>query len=83
MAKRKKDSDLGIVKPSMAIVGGGVVLGVGSSIVGGVGGSTAAGAQGGLVAASSFLPVAGTAIGAGLTLRQLRNLEEQTKRKRR
>ena len=81
MARKKKDLD--IAKPALALTGGAVVLGIGGSVVGGVGGSTAGAAGGGLVAAASFLPPIGAAIGAGLTIQQLQKLEKQVKRKRR
>ena len=80
MAKRKKD--LGIAKPAGALVGGAVILGAGGSVVGAIPGTTAATAGGGLTAMASFMPVAGTAIGAGLTIQQLKKLEKQTKRRR-
>ena len=83
MARKKKDSEFGIAKPALALTGGAVVHGIGSSVVGGVGGSTAGAAGGGLVAAASFLPPIGAAIGAGLTIQQLQKLEKQVKRKRR
>ncbi len=81
MAKKKKVSDLGIARPAMGLIGGGIALGLGSSIVGSVGGSTAASAQGGLTTAASFLPIAGTAVGAGLTIRQLKKLEKMQERR--
>ena len=81
MARKKKDSDLGIARPAMGLVGGGVILGVGSSVVGSVGDSTAASAQAGLGAAASFLPTAGTIVGADLTLRQLERLKKAGKRR--
>lgn len=78
MAKHKKAKDIGVIKPTGALVGGAVILGVGSSVVGAAGGPV-----GGLTAAASFMPVIGTGVGVGLTIQQLRKLEEQTKRKRR
>ncbi len=83
MARKKKDSDLGIARPAMGIVSGGVILGVGSSVVGGVGGSTAASSQAGLGAAAGFLPPMGATVGAGLTVQQLRKLQKVSKRRRR
>ena len=80
MARKKKD--LGIARPAKGLVKGTIILGVGGSVIAGVGGSTAASAGAGITAAASFLPVAGTAIGGGLVVRQLKRLEKQTKRKR-
>ena len=82
MAKRKKDSDLGIVRASKGIVVGSAVLGFGGSVVGGVGGSTAASSQAGLGAAAGFLPIGGTTIGGGLVVGQLRKLNKQVKHRK-
>ncbi len=76
MARKKKDSDLGIVRASKGIVVGSAVLGFGSSVVSGVGGSTA-----GLTAAASFLPPISATVGAGLTLRQLERLKKASKQR--
>ena len=80
---RKKRNELDLVRPAGGLLLGGIALGVGSSVVGSVGGATAANAQAGLGTFSSFLPVVGTGIGAGIVIGQLRNLEDTTKRKRR
>lgn len=80
---RKKNKDIGIARPATQLLVGGVVLGVGSSIVGKIGGATAVNAQAGLTTVSSFLPVIGTGLGSFIVVRQLRNLEESIKRKRR
>lgn len=77
MAK-KRNKDLGITKPAIGLTIGGSILGVGAGVAVAAGGSGA-----GLTAAAGFLPTAGIAIGAGLTVGQLRKLEEQNKRKRR
>ncbi len=86
MAKRKKDSDLGIVRASKGIVVGSAVLGFGGSVVGAasgpVGGSTAASSQAGLGAAAGFLPIVGTTIGGGLVVGQLRKLNKQVKHRK-
>lgn len=78
MAKKKKE--LGMVKPALAMTGASVVLGVGSQVAVGSGGSAA-----GIGAMSGFLPIAGSAMGAGVVVGQLRKLEEagKTRRKRR
>ena len=76
MAKRKKVAETGLIGPTGQLVGGAVILGAGASVATGVGGST-----GGITAAASFMPVIGMGVGAGLTVRQLRKLEKQTKRK--
>ena len=83
MGKRKKREDMGMVKPAMGLVGGGVILGVGGSVVGAIPGTTAATAGGGLTAMASFMGPMGATVGAGLTVQQLRKLEKQTKRRRR
>ena len=77
MDKRKKREDLGITRPAMGLVGGAAILGIGSTVAVKAGGSAA-----GMSAAASFLPPMGTAVGAGLTVMQLRKLEKQTKRKK-
>ncbi len=82
MARRKKKEDFGIAKPAMSLVGGATILGVGGAVVTGVGGPTAGAAGGGLTAAASFLPPIGAAIGAGLTVQQLKKLQKTAKRKR-
>ncbi len=76
MARKKKD--LGIAKPALGLTVGATILGVGAGVAVKAGGSGA-----GLSAAAGFLPTMGTAVGAGLTIGQLRRLEKQTKRKRR
>ncbi len=81
MAKKKKD--LGIAKPAMGLVGGAAILGVGGSVVGAIPGTTAATAGGGLTAAAGFMPLMGTAMGAGLTVQQLRKLQKVSKKHRR
>ena len=85
MARRKKREELGIARPAIGLLGAAVTLGVGAQVVSQVGGSTAASAGGGLVVASSFLPVAGTVIGGGIVIGQLRGLQTQVepRRKRR
>lgn len=83
MAKHKKAQDVGVLRPAKGLVKGAVILGVGGSVIAGVGGSTAASAGAGVTAAASFLPIAGTALGAGVVVGQLRKLEKQTKRRRR
>ncbi len=83
MEKHRKAKDVGFIKPAKGLVGGTVILGVGGSVVSGIGGPTANVAGGGLVTAAGFFPAIGTAVGAGLTVQQLRKLEKQTKRKRR
>ncbi len=57
-------------------------LGIGSVVVGKIGGSTAAASQAGLQTFSGFLPVAGTALGAGAALRSLSFLEPDKRRKK-
>ena len=76
MAKRKKVSDMDIIGASKGIVVSSAVLGFGGSIVSGAGGNTT-----GISAAASFLPPIGAAIGAGLTVRQLKKLEKLQKRR--
>lgn len=83
MANKRNRRRNGLIEGTRGIVVGATILGVGSSVVGGIGGSTAASAQAGLGAAAGFLPVIGTAVGAGVVIRQLDNLQESTKRKRR
>ncbi len=83
MANKKKSALNGLNRGSRGIVVGGATLGIGSQVIGTIGGSTAPAAQSGLLAAASFLPVVGTAVGAGVVVRQLDNLQESTKRKRR
>ena len=78
MAKRrKKMQDMGMVKPALGLTGGAVVLGMGSQVVSSVGGSTA-----GMGVASRFLSPMGTALGVGLTIRELRKLKRVQKQKR-
>ncbi len=77
MAKRKKDSDLGIVRASKGIVVGSAVLGFGGSVVGAAGGPV-----GGITAAAGFLPIVGTTIGGGLVVGQLRKLNKQVKHRK-
>jgi len=78
MARRKKNEGLGIIMPTRDIVVGASILGIGATVVARTGGPTA-----GISAAASFLPVIGVTVGGGLALRQLRSLQQQTKRKRR
>ena len=80
MAKKRKKTSLG--EAGIGLTKGAVILGVGGSVVGAIPGTTAATAGGGLTAMASFMPVAGTAIGAGLTIQQLKKLEKQNKRRR-
>ena len=68
MAKKRKE--MGLKQASMGLVGGAVILSTGSQVVSSVGGSGA-----GLTAAARFLPTMGTALGAGLTLQQVRKLQ--------
>ena len=75
--KRREDMELGFVRPARDIVVGGSILGIGATVVARTGGPTA-----GISAAASFLPVVGVTVGGGLALRQLRNLQGQTKRKK-
>lgn len=79
MAKKKKDS--GMAKPALGLVSGVVILGAGSSMVSGIGGPTAGYAGAGLTSAASFMPPMGAAVGAGLTVQQLKKLQKQTKQK--
>ena len=81
--KRKNVQDIGIARPAMGLVVGGTILSVGGSVIAGVGGSTAASAGAGVTAVASFLPVAGTVIGGGIVVGQLRNLQMQIEPKRR
>ncbi len=81
MAKKRKE--IGLKQASMGLVGGAVILGAGSSVVGAIPGTTAATAGGGITAAASFMPVMGTALGAGLTIRELKKLQKVSKKHRR
>ena len=72
MAKRKKD---GLKQATIGLVGGSVILSTGSSVVQKTGGSAA-----GLTAAAGFMPAMGTAMGAGMTLMQLKKLERLKRR---
>ena len=59
------------------ILFGGTGLSLGSSIIGKLPASAAqTGVQGGLASAGSFFPVMGTIGGAGLAMKQLKNLRE-------
>ena len=86
MARRKRRDEIGFVRPAVGLLGAGVAFGVGASLVEGVGGSTAASAGKGLAVGASFLPVAATAVGGFIVVRQLqglqRQVEQQTKRRR-
>lgn len=75
MARRKKD--LGMARPAMGLVKGGVVLGVGSSVVTAAGGSAA-----GMTTMAGFMPAMGVAIGGGIALQQVRRLQKQTRRRK-
>ena len=81
MGKHRKAQDVGFARPAKGLVKGAVILGVGGSVIAGVGGSTAASAGAGVTAAASFLPVAGTAIGGGIVIRQLKKLQKVRKRR--
>ena len=81
MARKKKE--VGIIEPTKDFIIGSSILGVGGSVIAGVPGATAAKAGEGILAASSLLPTMGVALGGGLVIGQLRNLEKSTKRKRR
>lgn len=81
MAKKRKE--MGLKQATTGIVGGAVILGMGGAVVGAIPGTTAATAGGGITAAASFMPVMGTALGAGLTVRELRKLEKVSKKHRR
>ncbi len=85
MAKRKNREELGIARPALGLVAGATILGVGGTVIAGVGGSTAASAGAGVTAVASFLPVAGTVIGGGIVIGQLRGLQRhvEPRRKRR
>ncbi len=76
MAKRKKESEMGLKQATIGIVGGSVILGVGSGAAVKAGGSAA-----GLTAAAGFLPPIGATIGAGLTLRELEKLKKVGKQR--
>ena len=80
MAKKRKE--MGLKQASMGLVGGATILGVGGAVVGAIPGTTAATAGGGITAAASFLPTIGVAVGAGLTLQQLRKLEKVSKKRK-
>lgn len=83
MARRKKVSENEFIRPTTGLVIGGSIFGIGAGLVAGVGGSTAASAGAGITAGASFLPPIGATIGAGLTLRQIRRLEDTTRKRRR
>ena len=75
MARKRKD--LGLKRPAIGLVAGATILGIGGSVAVGVGGSGA-----GISAAASFLPAIGATVGAGLTIGQLRKLENQRKHRK-
>ncbi len=79
----RKEKELGIIETTKDFIVGATILGVGGSVIAGVGGPTAAKAGQGIQAASSFLPPIGVALGGGIVIGQLRNLENTRKRKRR
>lgn len=71
MARRKKQ-DLGIAQPAISMVGGATILGIGGQAAVSAGGSGA-----GMTVMAGYLPAMGTAIGAGLTIKQLRKLKKK------
>ena len=75
MARKKKEQDLGITGPAIALTVGGSILGLGAGLTVAAGGSAA-----GLTAAAGFLPITGTAIGGGIVIGQLRKLQTKTRR---
>ena len=83
----KKQKGIGLIKPTLALTGGAIILGAGSQVVGSIGGPTAAASQSGLTTFASFAPVIATGIGSFIVVRQLQGLqgqiEQQTRRKRR
>ncbi len=79
MVRRKKHKVGKVVLPFVAA---GVGLGVGALAVSKIGGSTAANVGQGLSTASGFIPIAGTVVGAGMTVKALGLLHDK-KRKRR
>ncbi len=82
MDKRKKRSEIGLKQASTSLVGGAVILGAGGAVVGAIPGTTAATAGGGISAVAGFLPTMGTALGAGLTVQQLRKLQKVSKKRK-
>ena len=75
MAKRKKVSDLGIVKPAVGLTVGGSILGLGADVAVKAGGSGA-----GMSAMGSFMGPMGATVGAGLTVGQLKKLQKVSKK---
>jgi len=59
----------------------GITLGTGSLVIGRLGGATAHHAQAGLTNMSRFMPVMGTAMGAGMTLQAVKKLPKAKKKK--
>ena len=78
MARKKKRK---IVDDIFGLTTVGFTAGIGSSAVGNLGGITGANAATGLGNTTTFLPVAGTALGAGLILGQVRRLDTRKKKR--
>lgn len=75
MGRRKRRLNMG-VRPVIGLAGTSIALGLSSRAVSGLGGNTR-----GLTAASSFLPVAGSVIGAGLVLEQVAKFKTRKRRR--
>jgi len=70
-----------IKKDVKGLIGTGALLGVGSIGVGAIGGSTATGAGAALGTVSSFMPLVGTTLMAGHTIRMVGKLPKPKKYK--
>ena len=77
MRKRKSKNDVGMAKPAMGLVKGGVVLGVGGSVISSVGGNAA-----GVSTMAGFMPAMGAAMGGGIALQQVRKIQKQTRKRK-
>ena len=80
MVKKKKD--IGVVKPALGMVGGGVALGLGSQVISSVGGPTAGYAGAGMVTMASFMPPLAAVVGGAAVLQQTKKLQKSIKYKK-
>ncbi len=69
-------------KKVIQMAAAGMTAGMGSLVVGKVGGPGAAGAQRGIGMTTRFMPVAGTAMGAGYALKHIKRIGKKRKKKR-
>ncbi len=81
MAKRKKESEMGLKQATIGIVGGSVILGAGSKAVVPFSDTIVSHAQAGFTALGSALPPIGGITGAGVVIKGLEKLKKVGKQR--